>query len=61
MRGKNFYLWFSHASLFTFTGENEMGDIVLMSMAFMLIAVSAYSLISYIRDRRNSSFPKKKR
>ncbi|WP_369878856.1 small membrane protein [Erwinia sp. B116] len=32
-----------------------------MSMAFMLIAVSAYSLISYIRDRRNSSFPKKKR
>ncbi|MFG1173398.1 small membrane protein [Erwiniaceae bacterium CAU 1747] len=38
-----------------------MSDLILMTVAILLIVVSAYSLLSYIKDIRASSFPKKKR
>lgn len=38
-----------------------MSDLILMTVAILLIVVSAYSLFSYIKDRKTSAFPKKKR
>ncbi|WP_434641363.1 small membrane protein [Klebsiella sp. I138] len=37
-----------------------MSGIIVLIVAFILLVIAAYNLVSYIRDRRQSSLPTKK-